>query len=125
MLDETPSDEWLAAVSRETGVSDTGFVIRERLADADFRLRWFTPVQEVDLCGHATLASAHCLFEDGASGPIRFATRSGVLTVDRQLDGSLVMDFPAQLATHVQLEAKVAEVVGVPVEWTGRTDDGQ
>jgi PhzF family phenazine biosynthesis protein len=123
ILDEAPSDDWLAAVARETGVSDTGFVIREKLSDADFRLRWFTPAQEVDLCGHATLASAHCLFEDGVPGPIRFATRSGVLTVSQQPDGSLVMNFPAQPPTQVELEAAAAEALGMPVEWTGCSDD--
>lgn len=66
----------------ETNLSDTGFVIREALPDADFRLRRFTRgAVEVDLCGHATLAAAHCLFEDAITSPIRFATRSGVLTV--------------------------------------------
>jgi len=123
MLDEAPSDDWLAAVARETGVSDTGFVIREKLSEADFRLRWFTPSHEVDLCGHATLASAHCLFEDGVRGPIRFATRSGVLTVSQQPDGSLAMDFPADPPTHVELEAAAAEALGTPVAWTGRSND--
>lgn len=80
-----------------TNLSNTGFVIREELPDADFRLRWFTLTVEVDLCGHATLASAHCLFEDGVSGSIRFATRSGILTVGRWPDGALAMDFPAWL----------------------------
>jgi PhzF family phenazine biosynthesis protein len=123
MLDKAPSDDWLAAVARETAVSDTAFIIRETMSDADFRLRWFTPAQEVDLCGHATLASAHCLFEDGVRGPIRFATRSGVLTVRKQPDGSLVMDFPAQPPTQVELEVVAAEALGIPVEWTGRSDD--
>src|SRR5258708_3839041 len=108
ILDVAPSDEWLAAIARETGVSDTGFVIREKLFDADFRLRWFTPLQEVGLCGHATLASAHCLLEDGVRGPVRFATRSGVLTVSQHTDSSLVMDFPALSLTHVGLEAAAA-----------------
>jgi PhzF family phenazine biosynthesis protein len=122
-LDETPPDEWMAAVARETGVPDTGFVIREELADADFRLRWFTPTVEIDLCGHATLASAHCILEDGGTGPIRFATRSGVLTVSQQPDGSLAMDFPAWPATQIEGGSAVAEALGVPVEWTGRTDN--
>ena len=113
----------MAAVARETNVSDTGFVIKEKLPDADFRLRWFTPAVEVDLCGHATLASAHCLFEDGAKGPIRFATRSGVLTVDQRSDGSLAMDFPASPPTQIDALRAVAEALGAPVEWTGRTDD--
>jgi PhzF family phenazine biosynthesis protein len=124
VLDKTPSDEWMAAVARETNLSDTGFVIREQLPDADYRLRWFTPTVEVDLCGHATLASAHCLFEDGAQGPIRFATRSGVLTVDRDPDGSLAMDFPAWPASEVEAKKAVSDALGAPVEWTGRTANG-
>jgi PhzF family phenazine biosynthesis protein len=123
LLDEAPSDEWMAAVARETNVSDTGFVIREKLPDADFRLRWFTPAVEVDLCGHATLASAHCLFEDGVRGPIRFATRSGVLTVSKRPDGSLAMDFPASPASQIDSRGPAAEALGAPVEWTGRTEN--
>ena len=123
LLDEAPPAEWMAAVARETNVPDTGFVIRERLPDADFRLRWFTPTVEIDLCGHATLASAHCLFEDGVRGPIRFATRSGVLTVSQRADGTLAMDFPAWPPTQIEARSAVAEALGVPVEWTGRTDN--
>jgi PhzF family phenazine biosynthesis protein len=123
LLDEAPSDEWLAAMARETSVPDTGFVIQEELPDADFRLRWFTPTVEVDLCGHATLASAHCLFEDGVQGPIRFATRSGVLTVSRRADGSLAMDFPAWPPTEVEAKSGATEALGAPVEWTGQTDN--
>ena len=123
VLDEAPSDEWMAAVARETNLSDTGFVIREQVPDADFRLRWFTPTVEIDLCGHATLASAHCLYEDGVQGPIRFATRSGVLTVDQRADGSLAMDFPAWFSTPFEARSAVAEAIGVPVEWTGRADN--
>jgi len=123
ILDDAPRDEWMAAVARETNVSDTGFVIREKRLDADFRLRWFTPAVEVDLCGHATLASAHCLFEDGVKGPIRFATRSGVLTVDQRTDGSLAMDFPAWPADAVDLRGAVSEALDAPVEWTGRTEN--
>ncbi len=77
-------------------------------SDADYRLRWFTPAVEVDLCGHATLASAHCLFEDGVKGPIRFATRSGVLTVSRRPDGSLAMDFPAWPPTRIDARSPAA-----------------
>jgi PhzF family phenazine biosynthesis protein len=121
VLEEAPSDEWMAAVARETNLSDTGFVIREEVPDADFRLRWFTPTVEIDLCGHATLASAHCLFEDGIDGPIRFSTRSGVLTVDQRPGGSLAMDFPAWPSTQFEARNAVAEAIGAPVEWTGRT----
>lgn len=121
---EAPSDEWMAAVARETGVSDTAFVIREESPEADFRLRWFTPTVEVDLCGHATLASAHCLFEDGVNEPIRFASRSGLLTVDRRPDGSLAMDFPAWPPDEIEARSAAAEAVGTPVEWTGQAHDG-
>ena len=120
VLDENPTDAWMSAVARETNLSDTGFVIRETLPDADFRLRWFTPVKEAELCGHATLASAHCLFEDGVKSPIRFATRSGVLTVTRREDGSLAMDFPAAMPEEVDLRGAIAGALGAPVEWTGR-----
>ena len=121
VLDETPPDDWMAALARETNVSDTAFVIREASPDADFRLRWFTPGMEVDLCGHATLAAAHCLFDDGASAPIRFTTRSGVLMVSRHRDGSLVMDFPAWPPTQIDAPPGLAEALGAPVEWTGKS----
>ena len=123
VLDEAPSDEWMAAVARETNVPETAFVIREGLPDADFRLRWFTPAVEVDLCGHATLASAHCLFEDGVRGSIRFATRSGVLTVSRRRDGSLTMDLPVSTAIEIDARDAAAAALGAPVEWTGQTGD--
>ena len=88
VLDEAPSDEWMAAVARETNLSDTGFVIRQKHPDADYLLRWFTRGGvEVDLCGHVTLAAGHCLFEDGIPSPVKFSTRSGVLTVSRREDG--------------------------------------
>lgn len=125
VLDEAPPDDWMAAVARETNLSDTGFVIREELSDADFRLRWFTTTVEVDLCGHATLASAHCLFEDGFDGPIRFATRSGILTVERRADGSLAMDFPAWVSNaHESARDAVANALAAPVESTALTTNG-
>ena len=123
-VDEAPTDEWMAAVARELNVSDTAFVIREELSDADFRLRWFTPTSEVDLWGHATLASAHCLFDDGVKEPIRFASRSGVLTVRRQPDGSFAMDFPAWPPAEVDERGTASEALGTQVEWTGQAHDG-
>jgi PhzF family phenazine biosynthesis protein len=123
-LESMPADDWMAAMARETNASDTGFVLPEAGPEADFQLRWFTPEMEVNLCGHATLASAHCLFEDGVRSPIRFATRSGILTVTQEPDGSLAMDFPAQPPSHVPLEADVAAALGLAVEWTGSSPDG-
>lgn len=125
VLDEMPPDDWMAAVARETNLSDTAFVIREELPDADFRLRWFTPTVEVELCGHATLASAHCLFDDGFDGPIRFATRSGILTVERRADGLLAMDFPAWPSNeHESSRDAVASALGADVESTALTTNG-
>ncbi len=125
-LDEDMSTEWMAAVARELGVSDTAFVLRSNSSEGDFELRWFTPAAEVELCGHATLAAAHCLFDDGAADPIRFVTRSGLLTVRRRSDGSLVMDFPASPATAADPATRdaAAEALGTGVEWAGRTNDG-
>lgn len=87
VLDGYPPDWWLQAVALEMNLSETAFVVRRGVNEFD--LRWFTPAAEVDLCGHATLASAHVV------GPGRFHTRSGVLTCDRLDDDLLEMDFPA------------------------------
>jgi PhzF family phenazine biosynthesis protein len=126
VLDEDASTDCMADVARELGVSDTAFVLRSRSSEGDFELRWFTPAAEVDLCGHATLATAHCLFEDGAADPIRFLTRSGVLIVHRRSDGSLVMDFPASAPGVADTATRdaVAEALGAGVQWAGRTNDG-
>jgi PhzF family phenazine biosynthesis protein len=125
-LDEDMSTEWMAAVARELGVSDTAFVLRSSSSEGDFELRWFTPAAEVDLCGHATLAAAHCLFDNGAADPIRFLTRSGLLSVRRRSDRSLVMDFPASPATaaNTATHDAAAEALGTKVDWAGRTNDG-
>src|SRR6266851_1037997 len=124
VLDEAPPDDWMAAVARETNLSDTGFVVRERSPDADFRLRWFTQgAVEVDLCGHATLAAAHCLFEDGIADPVRFATRSGVLTVRKHADGSLAMDLPAWPPEEIDTPSGLEEALDARVRWSGRSEN--
>ena len=87
-------DDILQAIAEENNLSETAFFVP---AGTGFELRWFTPLAEVDLCGHATLASAHVLFGELAHPEpvIRFATRSGELTVERRGD-LLAMDFPAR-----------------------------
>lgn len=87
-------DDLLQAIAEENNLSETAFFVP---AGTGFELRWFTPLAEVDLCGHATLASAHVLFEElgYAETVIRFATRSGELRVERR-NGLLAMDFPAR-----------------------------
>lgn len=88
-----PDDDLLQAIAEENNLSETAFFVP---SDKGFRLRWFTPACEVDLCGHATLAAAHVLFEHlGHPGQgISFETRSGALSVKRKGD-LLEMDFPA------------------------------
>ncbi len=89
--------------------------------DGAYGLRWLTPTVEVDLCGHATLAAAHVLFEsDALEDEARFDTRSGRLTVRRVEDGLYTMDFPATPPVAADLEG-VVEVFGVEPVWTGRT----
>jgi PhzF family phenazine biosynthesis protein len=90
-LERWPEDRLLQAIAAENNLSETAFAVPLDGAEADFQLRWFTPTVEVDLCGHATLASGHVLMT-GTS--IRFATRSGVLTVSRRGD-LLELDLPA------------------------------
>jgi predicted PhzF superfamily epimerase YddE/YHI9 len=86
--------EWMQSVAAEMNLAETAF-LRAREPD-EFDLRWFTPRVEVDLCGHATLASAHRLWEEGlAQGAIGFHTRSGILTASRSADG-IELDFPSQ-----------------------------
>lgn len=87
-------DQWMQQVAREMNLSETAFLCRR---PDGFDLRWFTPAIEVPLCGHATLASAHVLWEDGhlpADTPVRFHTHSGLLTATRQ-DTWISLDFPA------------------------------
>jgi predicted PhzF superfamily epimerase YddE/YHI9 len=86
-------DEVLQSIAAENNLAETAFVIQR---DSHFDLRWFTPSIEVDLCGHATLASAHVIFRHLGHGEplVRFQTRSGELTVSRS-DNFLTLDFPA------------------------------
>ena len=94
-----PLDAWLPdalmqSIALENNQSETAFLVAE---GEGYRLRWFTPNTEVDLCGHATLAAADAVFRflNPAARSVRFETKSGPLTVARRDDGLLVMDFPA------------------------------
>lgn len=92
-LDGWLDDRVLQAIAEENNLSETAFFVP---TETGFHLRWFTPVTEVDLCGHATLAAAHVIFAilGYSKDVVRFATRSGELSVQRK-DGLLAMDFPA------------------------------
>jgi len=94
LLNQPAEEQWMQFVAREMNYSETAFLTAEGEC---FRLRWFTPTVEVDLCGHATLASAHVLWESGRLAPsetARFLTRSGPLGAERDGD-RIVLDFPA------------------------------
>jgi len=108
----SPADEmWMQRVAAEMNLSETAFLVRRH---EGFDLRWFTPVTEVDLCGHATLASAHVLWETGELALDRravFHTKSGVLTAARQGDW-IELDFPATPPSIVDLPSGLAEAIG-------------
>ena len=90
-LERWPDDALLQAIAAENNLSETAFTVPSERDDADYDLRWFTPTTEVDLCGHATLASGHVLIHGDR---VRFSTRSGILAVTRNGD-LLELDLPA------------------------------
>ncbi|CCK31617.1 putative isomerase [Streptomyces davaonensis JCM 4913] len=114
LLDAFPADDWLQKVAMEVNHAETAFA--HRLSDdpeADWALRWFTPAAEVAMCGHATLATAHVLRSTGAhEGPVRFATRSGVLIATPREDGSFTLDFPTAPLTATEIPDGVAVALG-------------
>jgi PhzF family phenazine biosynthesis protein len=114
LLDAFPDDTWLRNVAREVNHAETAFAHPLPAGgEADWALRWFTPVAEVAMCGHATLATAHVLSSTNTHhGPVRFATRSGVLIATPRPDGSLTLDFPTAPLTPVAVPQGVAEALG-------------
>ena len=121
VLPEGKSADWMQLVAREMNLSETAFLLPE--GDA-FRLRWFTPLNEVRLCGHATLASAHALWEEGhldRDQKAKFLTLSGPLFAEHK-DGWIELDFP--LLSPEPMPAPDALLNGlnnVPTNFTGRT----
>ena len=114
-LDSWLDDALLQAIAEENNLSETAFFVP---SEKGYRLRWFTPVKEVDLCGHATLATAHILFEKlGYARPIiTFETRSGDLFVKKS-GQQLEMDFPASSLTPCEISATLVEGLGQrPIE---------
>jgi hypothetical protein len=110
----------MQAIANEMNLAETAFLVRH--GDA-FDLRWFTPSTEVDLCGHATLASAHVLWEDGHLAPgaeARFDTRSGRLTA-RRFGEWIEMDFPAEPPHADPAPPGLIEALGVTPAWTGHS----
>lgn len=110
---DPPPDDFLQAIAAEMNLSETAFP-SEPDASGVRRLRWFTPTTEVSLCGHATLAAAHALLEEGAEAPIRFESLSGPLTVDREEDGRLGLDFPADTPRELDAPDGLLDALGLP-----------
>jgi PhzF family phenazine biosynthesis protein len=116
--------DWMRAVAAEMNLSETAFLIRRD--DGSYDLRWFTPAVEVALCGHATLASSHVLWERGllaASETARFHTKSGLLTATRLSDGRIELDFPARRSVPLSAPAGLAEALGAELLNVERSAD--
>jgi PhzF family phenazine biosynthesis protein len=119
ILDGAKEEAWMQRVAAEMNLSETAFL---QPADDGYGLRWFTPSVEVALCGHATLASAHVLWETGRlqpAQPARFQTRSGLLTVERGQD-KMTMDFPAKAPTRCMECDDLAAVLGTTAKYVGK-----
>jgi len=113
LLPQPREAEWMQSVAREKNLSATAFL--RAAEEGGWHLRWFTPSVELELCGHATLASAHVLAETGRLSPeepARFHTRSGLLTAWRR-DGAIELDFPAHDSAPVEPPEGLVEALGV------------
>jgi PhzF family phenazine biosynthesis protein len=122
-LDEPASPEWMQQVAAEMNLSETAFPVR---TPEGWGLRWFTPTVEVDLCGHATLATAHLLWQEKIAPlgePLRFSTHSGVLTC-HQTAGRIELDFPSEAPTPMAIPGELSTALGaIPLSvWRNRFD---
>ena len=118
--DDYPPDEWLLSLAKEMNLSETVYLRRRDVGDG-FEIRWFTPGLEVKLCGHATLASAHALWEVGlltSDETAVFHSRwSGILTATRDGEGWIELDFPVRRITNQAAPAGAIEALGAePIE---------
>lgn len=120
ILDTPAEDKWMQNIAQEMNLSETAFLYRK---DDTFDLRWFTPVTEVELCGHATLAGAHVLWERGylpAEEVAKFTTKSGLLKAERK--GNLIeLDFPAELENAAPAPPELLRGLEVRPKYTGKT----
>ena len=126
LLDEAdtwPDETWMQQVAAEMHLSETAFAhpLTES-GDADWALRWFTPEVETNLCGHATLATAHAMHRDrGTPGTVRFMSRSGVLVAHTAEDGTITLDFPAARLSEAPAPDGLAEALGATAQATYTT----
>jgi len=117
ILEKEASSPWMQAIAAEMNLSETAFVVPQ---EERFGLRWFTPAAEVDLCGHATLASAHILWQTGRrrAWPIEFETRSGSLVASVATMG-VRLDFPADPPKAAEVPPGLSEILGSDLEFFG------
>lgn len=119
ILQERKDDLWMLDVASEMNLSETAFLMKQK---DDFSLRWFTPKREVDLCGHATLASAHILWESGTLQPdteAKFLTKSGLLTASKKRD-FIELDFPLEEDAAVPAPRELLDGLKVGPVYIGR-----
>jgi PhzF family phenazine biosynthesis protein len=119
VLPQEGDEGWMQNLATEMNLSETAFLVQQ---DDGYNLRWFTPAVEVDLCGHATLASAHILWETGLLADdlqARFFTRSGLLTAERQGDW-VQLDFPSEPESAAEAPENLEKALGVPVTYIGK-----
>ena len=119
LLSEQRDKPWRQAVAAEVNASETAFLVK---ANDGYDLSWFTPSTEIELCGHATLASAHILWQEkllGTSEQARFHTLSGVLTADRRGEW-IELDFPADPIAQCDSSGDLCAALGVTAKWVGR-----
>jgi PhzF family phenazine biosynthesis protein len=112
--------QWMQKVALEMNLAETAYLVEQ---EDGYGLRWFTPAAEVDLCGHATLASAHVLWESGQLAPgqtARFHTRSGLLTAEKRADW-IWLDFPTTPAEPIEVPADLRDALGVSPLSVGRS----
>ncbi len=128
LLEREPTPAWMQALAAELKQSETAFVTPlpqgAEATEPRFALRWFTPTHEVDLCGHATLASAHVLWSTqrlDQAALARFQTRSGWLTCALRPDMSIEMDFPAHPPKAQAAPAELSASLGAEAKWCGKT----
>jgi PhzF family phenazine biosynthesis protein len=120
-LDRAPDDAWMQSLAAEMNLSETAFLFpseQDPEAAATWQLRWFTPVVEVDLCGHATLAAAHYLFvhRKVEAPKLHFLTRSGTLTAERTTDDWIELDLPADAPAPIDAPTGLLAALGLREE---------
>jgi PhzF family phenazine biosynthesis protein len=124
VLEEWLDDKLMQKIAMENNQAETAFIVKE---DQVYHIRWFTPTVEVNLCGHATVASAHVLFNElrAIENQITFTSKSGLLIVKKEHDGKITLDFPADPPNEVdEIPAGLFEGLNIKptAVWKGKFD---